>query len=797
LLFGVLKINLSHQIFMNRIFLLLLFFFSLLTTGYGQKTSFIVSGYVQDAASGERLPGAVIYCPVTTKGAQTNHYGFFSLPMNSQSNLIEVSYIGFQTKAVGINGTKDTFLIVNLEKKGLEIDEVIVSSQKTTRSLQRLGQHRLPTSQIEKIPMVLGETDLLKAYQMLPGVQSGIEGTAGMVVRGSDPGQNLILLDGVPVYNASHLFGLFSVFDTDAIKSSTLIKGAFPARYGGRVSSVLDIRMKEGNNQELKGVVSIGLISSKIMLEGPIIKGKTSFLVSARRTYIDLLSYPYQRLLNGKDALWKYNFHDLNLKLNHIANDKNRFYLSIYNGMMFYSFSAKYCDFDNTLQSEEKNGFNWGNLTATFRWNYQPGRRLFCNTTLIYSQYVFSTHSYTKLTDNRDFTGKSSVLDLNFNSGIVDYGTTIDFEYMLKQNHQLRFGALFTHHRFMPGVNIVDFNDLGGLLKADTINNSKDLYDNEFATYLESEWNISTEWMLQAGLRCNSFFTDTKTYLSIEPRIFLKYMPSSRSWFGLAYSRTSQNIHLLTNSSVGFPTDQWMPITDRVKPTLANQYNLSYNQGIGDSYSFSTELFYKDMDNVIEYRENANLKNDWQDIVEQGKGEVYGIELLLNKEKGKLTGWIAYTLSKSDRIFSTINDGIVFPYKYDRRHDFKIVMMYPLGKRVDVGINWVFTTGNAVTLPLERTISATSLDNLFYGYEYSWEVYTYNQKNNFRMPNYQRLDITFNLHKRLRHFDRTLSFGMYNVYARQNALYYDFFEGKLRSNSYITYMPSINYTLRF
>lgn len=782
---------------MKAISIFLLILFTWISVCYAQNTSFSVSGYVQDISSGERLPGAVIYCPNTSKGTQTNPYGFFTLFLSAESKGIEVSHIGFQSQWIEFNQKHDTSFIVSLAPKDVELGEIVVSAQRETTLIKRMGQHQLASSQIEKIPMVLGEPDLLKAYQMMPGVQSGIEGTSGMVVRGSDPGQNLILLDGVPVYNANHLFGLFSVFDNDAIKSSTLIKGAFPARYGGRVSSVLDVRMKEGNNQQLKGVASIGLISSKIMLEGPIVKEKTSFMVSARRTYLDLLSIPYQRIVSGKNALWKYSFQDINLKINHIINPNNRLFLSFYNGKDEYSYKGKISDIGGKNVTEEKNGFNWGNLTSTLRWNWQPGRRFFCNTTLIYSDYAFNTNKYTKVSEQIDTTINSSVLDLKFRSGIKDYGISVDFDYVPAQSHQLRFGALFTHHKFFPGVNIVDFNSFGSLLEGDTLSNNQTFYNNETALYIEDEWSISPLWVLQAGLRSTAFSTNNKMYFNMEPRFFLKFLPSKNRWVGLAYSRTSQNIHLLTNSSVGFPTDQWVPITEKVKPILAHQANLSYNMEFGTSFSFSTELFYKQMKNVVEYSENANLKKDWQDIIVQGNGTAFGAEFMLSKEKGKLTGWIAYTLSKSDRKFDEINDGISFPYKYDRRHDFKIVMMYPLGKKADLGVNWVITTGNAVTLPTERICSATSLENQYYGYQYSYELYIYDKKNNFRMPTYHRLDVTVNFHKKMKHFNRTLSLGVYNVYAQPNALYYDFFDGKLRSNSFVTLLPSINYILRY
>jgi hypothetical protein len=776
---------------------LLFLHFGLPLNSKGQNKPSIISGYIEDEATGERLPGASVYCPETLNGVQTNPYGFFSIKPTEACSKIEIRVIGYHPRTLNLYSSIDSTIIIKLTRNVIEIEEIVVQAHTKHPSMNRGGLCQLTPSQIEKIPMILGESDILKAYQMMPGVQTAIQGTSGMVVRGSDPGQNLILLDGVPVYNASHLFGLFSVFDPEAIKSSSLLKGTFPARYGGRVSSVMDIRMKEGNNQEFKGVVSIGLISSKILLEGPISKGKTSFMVSARTTYLDIISYPFQRLLNGENALWKYNFHDLNFKINHIASEKNRFYFSVYKGKDDYSFSGKYSDLSGSKEIEEKNGFDWGNFTSTFRWNIEASKRLFCNTTLIFSNYGFNSNSYHKITDKTDGSGNTSLTDLNFSSGIRDYGLTVDFDYLAGKNHQLRFGGLYTNHRFKPGVNIIDFKDFGGLLSADTIKNYNVIINHEAAIYLEDEWVISQKWMLQAGIRGMLYNSQSKNYFNFEPRLFLKYSIDRNSWTGISYSKTSQNIHLLTNSSVGFPTDQWVPITEKVKPVFADHYNISYNLQLEKGMSLSVESFLKNMHNIIEYKENANLKDDWQDIIEQGKGIAYGLEILIKKESGKITGWLAYTLSKSDRMFLNINNAVAFPYKYDRRHDFKIVLMYPINNNIDLSANWVLTSGHAVTLPLERIVSSSATEGLLYGYQYPQEVYTYDLKNNFRMPVYHRLDISLNFNKKLTNFNRTLSIGLYNAYAKQNALYYDFFEGKLRSNSFLSILPSINYTIRY
>lgn len=775
----------------------LLLWFQLFFLNIAPAQSRIISGFVQDAATGERLPGANIFLPATKFGIQTNSYGFFSIKLPEQNNNVEVSYLGYQAQKIELPSSGDTSLMVKLLPQSIEIGEVTIDAHKHNMSTQRVGSISLSTSRVEKIPVILGERDLLKAYQLLPGVQSGIEGTSGMVVRGSDPGQNLILLDGVPVYNASHLFGVFSVFNTDAIKSSTLIKGAFPARFGGRVSSVLDIRMKEGNNQEFKGVVSIGLISSRIFLEGPLLREKTSFMFSARRSYIDLLLNPYQRVLYQNKSLMAYSFYDINLKLNHIVNEKNRLYASIYTGNDHYQGKTSYTDTYLSQQHKQLNGFDWGNLTSTLRWNLQPGPKMFINTTLIYSKYAFHTRNHFQTINTQDKKNILKDVDVKFTSGIKDYGANIDVNYQIGLTHQLQFGAVFSTHEFTPGSNIADFNQLGQLLKADTIDHQQILTNNELAVYFEDEWSVTTRLKVEAGLRYTAFFLKETNYQHIEPRLFVMYLTGTESWLGMAYSRISQHIHLLTNSSIGFPSDQWLPVTPNIKPIVADHFNITFQKSLGKGYQLHTEGFIKSTENVLEYVENANMKENWKDIVEQGRGQAYGVEFLLKKETGKLTGWLAYTWSKSDRQFDKINNGKVFPYKYDRRHDFKIALTYPLTAKSDFGANWVFTTGHAVTLPLDMYYAPNSFNMIFNEYNYNGEIFTYSERNNFRMPAYHRLDLSLNIHKTLRYYQRTISIGLYNAYARHNAMYYDFYDGKLRSIGVLPIVPSINYVARF
>lgn len=766
---------------------------------YANTALHVLSGYVEDIQSGERLIAASIFHIESSTGTTSNSYGFFSLALPYGKSQISVSYIGYQNKLLDIDIRKDTAIIIGLEMDLLEIDELTIVKKRGLNIEDNANHLQLDINKVTRLPVIFGEKDILKAYQLLPGVQSGIEGTAGMVIRGSDPGQNLILLDGVPVYNVNHLFGLFSVFNTDAIKSTSLLKGDFPARFGGRIASVLDIRLKEGNIQETRGNVSIGLISVRAMIEGPIKKNKTSYLVSVRRSYIDLFAYPYFKWILNDEAIWTYKFYDLNLKLNHIFNERNRVYVSYYFGQDKYLFKNEEISINTSSNEqtifEEKHGFNWGNHTGTLRWNHQFSKKLFSNTTFILSKYRFQTESAmeeTVLGAGNNYSSYSK----QFYSGIEDIGASIDFDYSPSNKHTIMFGGTIVKHNFYPGVNIRDFSDFEGLLQFDSLNTGELLTNIEIASYFEDKISITDKLSAHLGLRYSLFQADERAYHILEPRISIKLKPLEHHTISLAYSRTSQPIHLLVNSSVGFPSDQWVPVTDQIKPIIGNQFNISYHFDFLMDFSGTLSSFYKTMENVLEFKDNADRKLNWQEIVEQGKGTAYGIEILVERKIGKTTGWIAYTLSKSDRIFDSINEGRSFPYKYDRRNDIKLVIIHQFSKRMDISMNWIYNTGYAVTLPLE-VYTKDNTTKFFNGYHYPPEILNYDEKNGFRMPSYHRLDLSINFHKQRKHYYRTLTFGIYNTYMHRNAFYYDFYQGKLRSNSVIPIMPSVNYSLKF
>jgi hypothetical protein len=757
--------------------------FALLSTA--QSTS-VLSGFVEDANSGERLVGASVWIDGSNTGTTTNAYGFFSIGLKPD-DVLNCSFIGYKSKQVA--GASISPLTIRLSPLSSTIDEVTITAQRQNNAMG-LSMVSIAPSELQTIPLILGENDILKAYQLMPGVQGGTEGTAGMMVRGSDPSQNLYLLDGVPVYNINHLFGLFSVFNTDAIKSSNLIKGAFPAKYGGRTASVMEIIMKEGSSETLSGSFSLGLISAKALLEGPI-NDKTTFMVSGRSSYINLFAYPYFKFVLNDGGMWLYNFYDVNAKINHRINDKHRLYMSYYRGSDEYSF--KQTEANENEKMVYGNQMKWGNHTGTIRWNNLLSNRLFSNTTFYFSQYKFLSGNHNEL-DPNDKSQPAESFSSEIASGIVDLGAKIDFDYRAGENSSLQFGISAINHWFMPGFSVTDFKSLGELIEADSYKTDSTYVNQEMAAYIETRVDVSRSLKTVAGLRSNMYHTGADPHFTLEPRLNIIITPFKKAIITAGYARTSQNIHLLANSSIGFPTDQWVPITNTVKPIIGNQVNLSFSYNL-NLFMLDVEGFYKTMQNVISYEENADLRLNWESIVEQGNGFAKGLEFLLRKERGKLTGWLAYTWSKSDLHFDNINNGEWFPYKYDRRHDVKITGNYKFSNKVDFSATWVFNTGHAVTLPLGLYEASFSTISTKRGH--LLEIPYYEKKNDFRMPPYHRLDLALNFHKEKQRFDRTLSLGLYNAYKNHNAFYYDFFDGKLRSNGVIPLVPSIDYKIKF
>lgn len=773
-----------------------------------------IRGYVTDRATGERLINANVYVPSKTLGTITNSFGFYSISIPKGQYSFTSSFVGYQPKTIDIKLNKDTIIDFKLASS-TDLEEVTISGQKGNSKLTstQMSKVDVPIEMIRNLPAFLGEADVIKTIQLLPGVQSGTEGTSGLYVRGGGPDQNLILLDDVPVYNAEHLFGFFSVFNPDAIKSVSFYKGGFPARFGGRLSSVLDIRMKDGNDQELHGNFSVGLISSKFNLEGPLIKGKTTFNISARRTYADLLGRPIiKKASNGTD-IGGYFFHDYNLKLSHKFSDRSRLYLSAYTGLdkAYYRSDSK--DTRNNEQIQEKTKFDlgWGNVTTALRWNYLFSNKLFVNTTLTYSNYLFKVKENT--TNKNLTTGvKNNEFGLDYRSGIVDYAAKMDFDYFPNPSHRVKFGGSINSHTFKPGILAFMENGQENSAKIDTAFGNPDIHAQEFYAYLEDNIELGPKLSVNFGLHSSGFLVDGKFYPSIQPRISLRYLVSNRLSLKAAYSKMSQNIHLLSSSTINLPTDLWLPTTKRIKPQISHQFALGGIYQVKPGIDFSIEGFYKSMDNLLEYKEGASFvgaTTGWEDKVEMGKGWSYGAEFLLQKTTGKTTGWIGYTWSKAERQFDNLNFGEKFYARYDRRHDVSVVLNHRFSDRFDLGLTWVYGTGNAVTLPTQIASAANISTISTMGYPYQTNYEYFGQRNNYRMPSYHRMDVGFNFHKQKKHGIRTWSLGFYNVYSRQNPFFLMFQENsdkekaqtgkdrKLSQVSLFPIIPSISYSFKF
>lgn len=727
------------------------------------QKKYTISGYIKDAASGETIIGANISVKNFLKGVTSNQYGFYSLSLPEGEYEIAVSNIGYNTFESTIKLQHDTTFIVNLLVKATLQQEVVVVSKKRESNVKgaQMGKVTLPIEQIKSIPAFMGEIDLLKTIQLLPGVRNAGEASAGLYVRGGGPDQNLIMLDDAVVYNSGHLFGFFSVFNSDAIKNVSLIKGGMPAQYGGRLSSVLDVAMKEGNNQKLQLDGGIGLIASRFSVQGPIKKNKASFILSGRRTYVDVLAKPFVKKTSQFYGSGYY-FYDLNAKLNYQISDRDRVYISGYFGRDVFTFK-------NSRQGLNVN-IPWGNSTGTIRWNHVFNNKLFVNTTALYNDYNFL------------FSGKQDDFEATLSSGIRDIGLKQDYDYYPASGHKIKFGGQYTYHRFFPSVvsgrqDTVVFDPL----------NAQTKYSHDAAIYLQDDWEVSEKLNVNVGIRYSIFqqigkykryTTDAfgnrldsvvygagqavKTYGGAEPRLTLRYSLKNGSSLKFAVTRNLQYIHLVSNAGTTLPTDIWVPSTYNVQPQKSWLYAAGYFRNFKDNqYETSLEVYYKSMKNQIEYREGYTpntLKDTEEDFV-FGNGYSYGTELFVNKVKGRLTGWVGYTLSWTWRKFDSLNSGKRYPAKYDRRQDLSVVATYSLNKKWRFSAAFVFGTGNAATLPQRFYIVGGVLTQ------------EYSDINQYRLPSYHRLDVSAILTPKSKPGKKLKSewvFSIYNVYSRQN-----------------------------
>jgi hypothetical protein len=769
--------------------MLLLLFAAGFIFSVGAQEKFTVSGSVSLQRTGEKLIGISVRVPGTSMGTTSNEYGFYSLSLPKGSANIEFSGTAQKEHSILLDLQKDTLIDVLLYDKESSLQDVVVMARPGARSISspQMGMERLNISDIKHLPVLLGERDVLKSIQLLPGIKPAGEGGSGFFVRGGAADQNLILLDEATVYNASHLLGFFSTFNSDAIKDITVYKGGMPAQYGGRLSSVLDIKMNEGNNQDFAVSGGVGLISSKLNVEGPLQQGRSSFLVSGRRTYADMFLKLSSDTAINRNKLY---FYDLNAKLNYKLGKKDHLYLSGYFGR-------------DAMGLGDKFGINWGNGTGTLRWNHLFTNKLFVNTSLIFSNYNYGIN--VQLDGN----------DISIFSQIRDWNLKQDYQWYLGNRNTLRFGINSIYHQLRPGE--VTASEKTGVNDF-TLQKRRSL---ENAVFITNTWKASDKLNLTYGVRMTGFSVlgegnfyrlneegqvmDTlsyrkgqvvKTYLNPEPRVAASYRLNAQASVKAAYVRNVQNLHLISNSTTTSPTDKWIASTNIIKPEISDQVSVGYYRNFGaNNYELTVEAYYKTMQNQIDYRNGADVYTN--DAIESqlvfGEGRAYGAEWMLKKKEGRLTGWVSYTLSKTERRFDGVNNGNWFNARQDRTHDISVVGTYRLNDKWTLSGNWVYYTGDAVTFP---------------GGKYNIDdrvVFYYTERNGYRMPSYHRLDLaaTRQLKKRGR-YTSELTFSLYNAYGRENAFTINFRESKDNpekteavQTTLFKFVPSISYAFKF
>lgn len=753
------------------------------------QQKYTISGTIKDKSTGETLIGATIV--LVGKGGSvvlSNNYGFYSITAPENNYTLVASFSGYITDSIPINLHEDIVKMINMEPGGKALSEVVVMAKGSDNITQTFpGIQKVSMNEIKDVPVLFGEKDVLKTIQLLPGIKSAGDGNTGFFVRGGAADQNLILLDEATVYNASHLLGFFSTFNSDAIKDVTIYKGDMPAQYGGRLASLLDIKMNEGNYKQYKLSGGIGLISSRLNLQGPIVKDKGSFMVSARRTYADL----FLKLSNDTDVNRSVlYFYDLNAKANYQFDEKNKIFLSGYFGKDVLGFSNQF-------------GIQWGNSMATLRWNHLFNNKLFSNTSFIYSNY------------NYNISIDQTTNELTVLSRIKDYSVKEDLQYFAGSKNKINFGFLFTKHIFTPGEYETSFTSSYNSLKL------QDKYALHGVVYLANEWKPGDRLKINAGLRLSSFnilgpgnffsydsagkVIDTinyphgkivKTYWNLQPRLAATYKLNNLSSIKWSYSRNVQNLHLLSNSTGSNPTDLWIPSSNNVKPEIADQLSAGYYRNTGNNeYEFTAEVYFKYLQNQIDYKNGAELVAN-EKVESQlvfGKGRAYGLELYAKKKYGKLTGWISYTLSRSERKINGLNNNFWYPATQDQTHNIALVAIYKPGKKWTLSGDFVYNTGNAVTWPSGKyNVNGRT-------------IFYYTKRNSYRMPDYNRLDLSATWQpKQSRKFKGSWTFSIYNAYGRRNPYFIQFQNDpdnpqKTQAIQYslFRWVPSITYNFEF
>ncbi|EAY26978.1 putative TonB-dependent outer membrane receptor protein [Microscilla marina ATCC 23134] len=748
-----------------------------------------VSGYVKDASTGEDLIGATVQIAGTTQGVITNAYGFYSIDLPLDSIKLVFSYVGYTSVIRSLQLSQSLVLNINLPPQQKQLDEIVVKANGLREKLNstQMGVEKLTAQELKTIPVIFGELDIIKALQLKPGVSSGGEASSGLFVRGGGPDQNLVLLDEAQIYNAAHLFGFFSIFNPDVVKAVDLYKGDFPAQFGGRLSSVLDVKMRDGNKRKFSAAGGIGLISSRLTLEGPIQKDKSSFLIAGRRTYFDVFTRAINRANEDNEdfnPIPDYYFYDLNAKVNYELGKKDRLFLSGYLGRDVFGFKDDNFDFS----------FKWGNTAAALRWNHVFNSGLFSNTTLSYTTYEY------------EIANTFDIFNFSLGANIQDYSAKVDFDYLPNNQHVIRFGAHYTYHDFTLGR-----------LRAGSSDGSVDfgsetrLNGNEAAIFITDDYTINDHWRINMGLRLSGFENQGETYGGFEPRFSVRYKLNPTVSLKASAARMYQYVHLVSNSGASLPTDIWYPSTKLVNPQRSDQVALGGSILLFDGkLLISNEMYYKDMDNQLDLKDGAQIfaNPNLEDEFVFGRGWSYGNEVYIEKKEGRTTGWIGYTLSWTYRKFGAsngnlpINGGAPFFPRYDRRHDISVVISHKFNERLTFTVAWVYYTGNAISLPPGRFF----LQDVVGGNP--TVVPRFQQRNDLRMPNYHRLDLGLVWKFFPRWGESDLTFSIYNAYNRLNP-YFIFFEEIKDANtnqtlgfqakqvSLFPVIPSITYNFKF
>ncbi len=757
--------------------------------------NYTISGYVYDIETNEKLVNATVY--VKNNAVLTNEYGYFSLSINNLTGdtiVITSVYVGYfhESRKIYLRTTKTVNFYL---KPNTQLDSVIVSGQIPVTKTTEIGAISIPMNQIKLMPSLGAESDIFKSLQLMPGVQAGNEGTSNLYVRGGSPEENLVLLDDVPLYYVNHLGGFISVFNTDALSYVKMYKGGFPARFGSRLSSVIDIRMKDGDYRKYKKIVSIGLIDTKFLIEGPIIKNKASFIVSARFLPLSFISKPISYLFNEGQAI-AYNFYDINIKLNYRLNNNNQFYFSLYSGDDDFNTS-------NLSKSSENQHFKydliWGNRLFALRWNHIFLPKLYLNTILSYTRFRYDNTLFSK---NKQ---KKQIFTYNFYSAIRDFSLKSILDYNICENYKLKLGGSLILHRFNPGLAYYKITSSDTII-SDTNTNAKEFVPFETVLFVENNISFSNFFKANIGLHFSNYIANGKdNYLSYEPRIVLNFMLNSNYSIKISYSQMKQYVHLLSNNSIGINPDIWVPTIGNIKPANSKQISMGFFMlFFGRKIEFSIISYYKKSNNLIAYKEGAVfIKNaeNWQNKIEtNGTGNAYGIEVLLQKKQGSTTGWISYTYAKSMRQFKNINLGKVFPFKYDRRNDISIIVNHKINNNISISADWVYGSGYPYTVPVGHYNIISDEKMSFF---YNQMVYVYSNRNTYRMRPYHRLDIAANFSKKIKKGVRIWTISIYNIYNRQNPYFYYTKLSKtdnklhLYQQSLFPIIPSISYTIKF